>query len=70
MKDRELREIIRTAAVKKDIAGVMQLTELCDLSYERVRRVWDGQTSTKLSDVLIVTEALGIKLKFIINGDS
>jgi hypothetical protein len=65
MENLELRNIIRTAALKKDIAGVMALTEICDLSYERVSRVWSGSVSAKLSDVAHVADKLDLKIKFV-----
>ncbi len=65
MENLELRSIIRTAALKKDIAGVMALTEICDLSYERVSRVWSGSVSAKLSDVAHIADKLALKIKFV-----
>ncbi len=65
MQNKELKQIIQTQAIKKDINGVMALTELCDLSYERVSRVWSGSTSAKLSDVAHVADVLGLKIKFV-----
>ena len=65
MENAELKMIIRTAAAKRGIDGVMALTEECDLSYERVSRVWGGSVSAKLSDVAHVADVLGLKIKFI-----
>lgn len=65
MESNELRVIIRNAANEKGIDGVMGLTRLCDLSYERVSRVWTGNTNAKLSDVAHVAFVLGLKIKFV-----
>ena len=62
---KELRKIVREAALKKDILGVMALNELCDeLSYERVSRVWHGNTSAKFCDVEYVLSVLNIKVRW------
>ena len=46
----------------------MALTEKCDLSYERVSRVWSGSVNAKLSDVAHVAGVLGLKIKFVSEG--
>lgn len=68
MTNQELKQIIQQAAVKNNINGVMALTEKCDLSYERVSRVWSGSVNAKLSDVAHVADVLGLKIKFISKG--
>ena len=65
MQNKELKDIIQNQAVKMDIKGVMELTSMCDLSYERVSKVWRGDTSTKLADVALVADVLGLKIKFV-----
>ena len=65
MENRELKRIIQDATEDKGISGVMALTELCDISYERVSRVYGGSVSAKLSDVAHVASVLGLKIKFI-----
>jgi hypothetical protein len=69
MENKELKKIIRQAALNNDINGVMELTKSCDLSYERVSRVWGGSTTAKLSDVAHVADKLGLKLKFVSKGE-
>ena len=64
----ELRTIVRTAAVKKDINGVMDMAKACGLSYERTSRVWCGSKEAKLKDVETVLDALDIQIKFISKG--
>lgn len=65
MENRELKRIIQDTAEDKGINGVMALTDLCDLSYERVSRVWGGSVSAKLSDVAHVADVIGLKIKFV-----
>jgi hypothetical protein len=69
MENAELKKIIRTAAVKSGIDGVMALTKECGLSYERVSRVYGGSVSAKLSDVAHVADVLGLKIKFVDKGE-
>jgi hypothetical protein len=61
----ELKTIVRDAAHESKIDGVMALTELCtDLSYERVSKVWHGNTSAKFCDVEYVLSILNIKVRW------
>ena len=69
MENRELKRIIQDGAEDNGINGVMALTELCDLSYERVSRVWGGSVSAKLSDVAHVADVIGLKIKFVNKGE-
>ena len=68
MENKELKKIIQTQAVKLDITGVMQLTDMCELSYERVSKVWRGDTTAKIADVALVAGKLGLKIKFVSEG--
>lgn len=62
---KELKKIVRDAAYSKGITGVMALTKLCDdLTYERVSRVWHGNTSAKFCDVEYVLNILNIKVRW------
>lgn len=62
---KELKIIVREAAASADIDGVMALTALCaDLSYERVAKVWHGNTAAKFCDVEYVLSVLDIKIKW------
>lgn len=70
MNNEKLKKIIRDAAQAKDIGGVMELTTLCDLSYERVRKVWGGDVSTKMVDVVHVADVLGLEIKFVSRGEA
>ena len=62
---KELRKIVRDAALDKDITGVMALNKLCgELTYERVSRVWHGNTSAKFCDVEYVLSVLNVKVRW------
>ena len=62
---KELRTIVRDAATDAGITGVMALSAKCkDLSYERVSKVWHGNTSAKFCDVEYVLSILKIKVKW------
>ena len=62
---KELRTIVRDAADDKGIKGVMALNKLCtELTYERVSRVWHGNTSAKFCDVEYVLSVLNIKVRW------
>ena len=65
MENKELKKIIRQGALDSGIDGVMALTAKCDISYERVSRVWQGSVNAKLCDVAHVADKLGLKIKFI-----
>ena len=69
MKNRELRRLIQDTAEDLGITGVMALSKIVKkekgLNYERVSKVWQGSITTKLSDVVDVTDVLGMKIKFI-----
>jgi len=65
MENRELKRIIQEAAEDRGINGIMELTSLCDISYERVSRVFGGSVTAKLCDVAHVASVLGLKIKFV-----
>ena len=49
----------RFEQVDNGINGVLQMAEHCGLSYERTVRVWKGNTSAKVADVITVLSSLG-----------
>ena len=62
---RELKAIVRNAAEDMGITGVMALNEICtNLTYERVSRVWHGNTSAKFCDVEYVLNILNLKVRW------
>jgi len=60
----DLINAVRIAADYNGITGVMGLTKHCGLSYERTRRIWEGDTTAKVADVEKVMESLGYKIKY------
>jgi len=68
MTNEQLKDAVRLAAKKKGIDGVMGMTEISPLSYERTRKVWDGVRETKISDYIDVLDILGCKIKFVTKG--
>ena len=70
MTNKQLRDAVRAAAEEKGITGVMGMTDISPLSYERTRKVWDGVRETKISDYIDVLGVLDYKLKFISKGHS
>ena len=56
-------EAVQKAAIDNSIGGVVAMAEHCGLSYERTVRVWKGDHSAKLADVITVLSSVGLKLK-------
>jgi hypothetical protein len=65
----KLKEIVRKAAIDKGVSGVMELAELCGLSYARTVKVWNGSQEVKIKDVITVLDSLGTKIKFVSQGE-
>lgn len=59
----ELSKAVQKAAIDNGITGVLAMAEHCGLSYERTVRVWKGETSAKIADVITVLSSVGLKLK-------
>lgn len=68
MDNKQLSDLIRGAAKKQGINGVMAMTSISPVSYEKTRKVWDGVTTAKISDYIAVMGVLGYELKFIRKG--
>ena len=62
--NKALKAIVHKAAKENGITGIMALTEVSPISYERTRKVWDGVTTAKISDYVDVMSALGYEIKF------
>lgn len=61
----ELATRVQVAADDMGISGVMALNKLCtELSYERVSKVWHGNTSAKFCDVEYVLSVLNITIRW------
>ena len=57
-----IKEAVQKAAIDNDINGVLQMAAHCGLSYERTVRVWKGDHSAKIADVITVLSSVGLKL--------
>jgi hypothetical protein len=69
MENRELKRLIQERAEDIGINGIMKLVDRCDISYERVFKVWNGSHEAKLKDVKHVLNVLGLKIKYVIEGE-
>ena len=58
-----LREAVQKAAIDNSIGGVVAMADHCGLSYERTVRVWKGDNSAKIADVITVLGSVGLQLK-------
>ena len=58
----DLINAVRTAAEENGITGVMKLKEHCGLSYERTKRIWYGEPTSKLQDISLVMKSLGYQV--------
>lgn len=56
-------EAVQKAAIDNGIGGVVAMAEHCGLSYERTVRVWKGDTSAKIADVITVLSSVGLTLR-------
>ena len=54
---------VQKAAKEQGIGGVLALAKHCDLSYERTVRVWKGDNSAKIADVIRVLNSVNLKLE-------
>lgn len=57
-----ISEAVQQAADDNGIGGVVAMAEHCKLSYERTVRVWKGDHSAKLADVITVLSSVGLRL--------
>ena len=61
----DLKKAVRKAAIDAGIDGIMELTKRCGLSYERTKKVWDGEPSCKIMDVEKVLNCLGRTVTYV-----
>ena len=59
----KIGEAVQKAAIDSNIGGVVAMADHCGLSYERTVRVWKGDHSAKLADVMTVLGSVGLKLR-------
>jgi len=69
MTNKQLSKLVQDAAQAKGYQGIMALTNVSPISYERTRKVWNGVKEAKISDYIEIMDFLGYKLKFIIKGE-
>ena len=67
MNNEQLSKTVQAAAKEKGM-GIMALTDISPISYERTRKVWDGVRTSKINDYVDVMGALGYELKFVKRG--
>ncbi|MCP5076813.1 MAG: hypothetical protein GY951_01975 [Psychromonas sp.] len=65
----DLKGLVRYAAKKRGITGVMALVEHCGMDYRKVVRVWNGDKGCKLSQAEDILNSLGYKLKAVPQND-
>ena len=58
-----ISEAVQKAADDNGIGGVVAMADHCKLSYERTVRVWKGDHSAKLADVITVLGSVGLTLR-------
>jgi hypothetical protein len=59
----DIGEAVQKAAIDNRIGGVVAMAEHCGLSYERTVRVWKGDHSAKIADVITVLGSVGLTLR-------
>tara|TARA_R110002096_G_scaffold435936_1_gene664406 strand:- start:714 stop:911 length:198 start_codon:yes stop_codon:yes gene_type:complete len=59
----KIGEAVQKASIDNGIGGVVAMAEHCGLSYERTVRVWKGDHSAKIADVITVLGSVGLRLK-------
>ncbi len=57
-----ISEAVQKAAIDNGIKGILHLVEHCGIPYPRVVRIWRGDNSAKIADVITVLSSLGLKL--------
>ena len=57
-----IKQAVRKAAIDNDIDGVMAMCDHTGLTFARMYKVWNGDTSAKVADVITVLSSLGLRL--------
>ena len=57
-----ISEAGQQAAADNNINGILALVEHCGIPYPRLVRIWKGDNSAKIADVIAVLSSLGLKL--------
>ena len=58
----EIKEAVQKAAIDNNISGILEMVEHCGIPYPRLVRIWKGDNSAKVADVMTVLSSLGLKL--------
>lgn len=65
----DARAAVKSAMVDREVNGVMGLTEMSPLSYERTGKVFRGDFSAKFGDYVDVMNELGYDVEFVKRGN-
>ena len=57
-----ISQAVKKAANDSDINGILALVEHTGVPYPRLARIWKGDNSAKVADVITVLSSLGLKL--------
>ena len=57
-----IKEAVQKAAIDNGISGILAMVEHSGVPYPRLVRVWKGDNSAKVSDVITILSSLGLKL--------
>ena len=60
-------KVLKTAMVANDINSAKQLSELSGISYNKVNRALNSDSSSRLVDVVKLAKTLNLKIKFEVN---
>lgn len=66
MTKEQLSKTIQKAAIDKGVSGVMELCEICNMSYARTVKAWKGDKTITLSDLSIVCDALDLDINVLV----
>jgi DNA-binding phage protein len=65
----EFGKELKKAMIDNGIGGAKQLAEIADMSYNKVIRALNSDSSSRLVDVVKLGDELGLKLKFTSKGE-
>ena len=60
---------LKKAMIDNEVGGAKQLAEAAGMSYNKVIRALNSDSSSKIIDVVRLGDELGLKLKFITKGE-
>ncbi len=65
----DVKKLVEEAVKKKGVKGIMELVAISGMNHQKVRKVWDGDKTTKFCHVETVLNSLGYKLKAVPQND-